>query len=196
MKEAVTPGTIIVRTQERRLYYVTGAGQAISYPVGVGRVGKQWSGTSYISGKYTHPAWSPPAEVRRDKPHLPQVIPGGSPGNPMGVAAMTLSGGEYAIHGTNQPNSIGHSFPMAASGCTTRTSETCTAGSASARGWLSNSPPTGGPEAGGSGGPCGWLRLMAAVDCPTTSLGGQHRSSGYPLSGCRGRAHASSRAGA
>jgi lipoprotein-anchoring transpeptidase ErfK/SrfK len=100
MKEAVTPGTIIVRTQERRLYYVTGAGQAISYPVGVGRVGKQWSGTSYISGKYTHPAWSPPAEVRRDKPHLPQVIPGGSPGNPMGVAAMTLSGGEYAIHGT------------------------------------------------------------------------------------------------
>jgi lipoprotein-anchoring transpeptidase ErfK/SrfK len=108
MKEAVTPGTIIVRTQERRLYYVTGAGQAISYPVGVGKVGKQWSGTSYISGKYTHPAWSPPAEVRRDKRYLPHVIPGGSPGNPMGVAAMTLSGGEYAIHGTNQPNSIGH----------------------------------------------------------------------------------------
>ena len=108
IKEAVTPGTIIVRTQERRLYYVTGAGQAISYPVGVGRVGKQWSGRSYISGKYTHPAWSPPAEVRRDKPYLPHVIPGGSPGNPMGVAAMTLGGGEYAIHGTNQPNSIGH----------------------------------------------------------------------------------------
>jgi lipoprotein-anchoring transpeptidase ErfK/SrfK len=108
MKEAAAPGTIIVRTKERRLYYVTGAGQAISYPVGVGRVGKQWAGTSYISGKYTHPAWSPPAEVRRDKPNLPQVIPGGSPGNPMGVAAMTLAGGEYAIHGTNQPSSIGH----------------------------------------------------------------------------------------
>jgi lipoprotein-anchoring transpeptidase ErfK/SrfK len=107
MKEAVTPGTIIVRTHERRLYYVTGVGQAISYPVGVGRVGKQWSGTSYISGKYAHPAWSPPAEVRRDKPYLPQVIPGGV-GNPMGVAAMTLGGGEYAIHGTNQPSSIGH----------------------------------------------------------------------------------------
>jgi lipoprotein-anchoring transpeptidase ErfK/SrfK len=69
MKEAVAPGTIIVRTKERRLYYVTGAGQAISYPVGVGKVGKQWSGTSYISGKYTQPAWSPPAEVRRDKPY-------------------------------------------------------------------------------------------------------------------------------
>jgi lipoprotein-anchoring transpeptidase ErfK/SrfK len=108
MRQAAAPGTIIVRTKERRLYLVTGSGQAISYPVGVGRIGKQWSGTSYISGKYTHPAWSPPAEVRRDKPYLPQVIPGGSPGNPMGVAAMTLAGGEYAIHGTNQPSSIGH----------------------------------------------------------------------------------------
>jgi lipoprotein-anchoring transpeptidase ErfK/SrfK len=25
----------------------------------------------------------------------------------MGVAAMTLSGGEYAIHGTNMPGSVG-----------------------------------------------------------------------------------------
>jgi lipoprotein-anchoring transpeptidase ErfK/SrfK len=108
MKEAVTPGTIIVRTKERRLYYVTGAGQAISYPVGVGKEGKQWSGTSYISGKYNQPAWSPPAEIRHDKPYLPHVIPGGSPGNPMGAAAMTLGSGEYAIHGTNRPDSIGH----------------------------------------------------------------------------------------
>jgi lipoprotein-anchoring transpeptidase ErfK/SrfK len=46
--------------------------------------------------------------VRRDKPYLPLVIAGGSPGNPMGVAAMTLACGEYAIHGTNQPSSIGH----------------------------------------------------------------------------------------
>jgi lipoprotein-anchoring transpeptidase ErfK/SrfK len=108
MKEAATPGTIIVRTKERRLYYVTGAGRAISYPVGVGKEGKQWSGTSYISGKYNQPAWSPPAEIRRDKPYLPHVIPGGSPGNPMGAAAMTLGSGEYAIHGTNRPDSIGH----------------------------------------------------------------------------------------
>jgi lipoprotein-anchoring transpeptidase ErfK/SrfK len=46
--------------------------------------------------------------MRRDKPNLPSLIPGGSPHNPMGVAAMTLSGGEYAIHGTNQRSSIGH----------------------------------------------------------------------------------------
>lgn len=100
-------GTIVVRTSERRLYYVLGNGQALRYPVGVGRSGKQWAGVSRIDGKYVNPAWSPPAEVRRDKPSLPAVIPGGSPRNPMGVAALTLAGGEYAIHGTNQPGSVG-----------------------------------------------------------------------------------------
>jgi len=100
-------GTIVVRTQERRLYFVLGDGKAIRYPVGVGKAGKRWSGTSSIDGKYLSPAWSPPADVRRDKPSLPDVIPGGSPHNPMGVAAMTLSGGQYAIHGTNRPGSVG-----------------------------------------------------------------------------------------
>jgi lipoprotein-anchoring transpeptidase ErfK/SrfK len=106
--DSYSAGTIVIRTSERRLYLFLGSGQAIRYPVGVGRAGKQWSGTTMISGKYQRPAWSPPAEVRRDKPHLPDVIAGGSPHNPMGVAAMTLAGGEYAIHGTNQPSSIGH----------------------------------------------------------------------------------------
>jgi lipoprotein-anchoring transpeptidase ErfK/SrfK len=100
-------GTIVIRTNERRLYLVLGNGQAIRYMVGVGRAGKQWAGTSRIEGKYIRPAWSPPDEVRRDKPSLPNVIPGGSPRNPMGVAAMTLAGGEYAIHGTNVPGSVG-----------------------------------------------------------------------------------------
>jgi len=103
----VSAGTIVVRTGERRLYLVLGNGEAIRYPVGVGRAGKQWAGTSQIDGKYVRPAWAPPAEVKRDKPSLPDVIPGGSPHNPMGAAAMTLAGGEYAIHGTNQPSSIG-----------------------------------------------------------------------------------------
>ena len=102
-----SPGMIVVKTNERRLYYVVDGGHAIRYPVGVGRAGKQWSGNSRIDGKYLQPAWSPPPEVKRDKPSLPDVIPGGSPRNPMGVAAMTLSGGEYAIHGTNMPGSIG-----------------------------------------------------------------------------------------
>ena len=105
---AYEPGTIVVKTSERRLYLILGNGQTRSYTVGVGRAGKTWTGTSYVNGKYLKPAWSPPAEVRADKPHLPAVIPGGSSSNPMGVAAMTLSGGgEYAIHGTNNPKSIG-----------------------------------------------------------------------------------------
>jgi lipoprotein-anchoring transpeptidase ErfK/SrfK len=100
-------GTIVVKTNERRLYLMVDAQHAIRYPVGVGKSGKQWQGTSQIDGKYVRPAWSPPAEVKRDKPSLPDVIPGGSPRNPMGVAAMTLAGTEYAIHGTNMPGSIG-----------------------------------------------------------------------------------------
>jgi len=100
-------GTIVIRTNERRLYYYLGDGKALRYPVGVGRAGMQWTGTSFINGKYLNPAWAPPSDIRRDKPNLPAVIPGGSPHNPMGVAAMTLSGGEYAIHGTNNPGSIG-----------------------------------------------------------------------------------------
>jgi lipoprotein-anchoring transpeptidase ErfK/SrfK len=105
--EGAPSGTVVVRTGERRLYFVLGNGQAIRYPVGVGRPGKQWAGHTFIDGKYLHPAWTPPREVRRDKPQLPDVIPGGAPNNPMGVAAMTLNGGEYAIHGTNTPGSVG-----------------------------------------------------------------------------------------
>jgi lipoprotein-anchoring transpeptidase ErfK/SrfK len=102
-----SPGTIVVKTGERRLYLVVDEGLAVRYPVGVGKAGKQWAGATKIDGKYRNPAWSPPAEVKRDNPAMPEVIPGGSPANPMGVAAMTLAGGEYAIHGTNRPNSIG-----------------------------------------------------------------------------------------
>jgi lipoprotein-anchoring transpeptidase ErfK/SrfK len=100
-------GTVVVKTNERSLYYVLGNGKAMRYTVGVGRAGKQWTGTSVIDGKHLAPAWSPPADVRRDNPKLPAVIAGGSPRNPMGAAALTLSGGQYAIHGTNAPGSIG-----------------------------------------------------------------------------------------
>jgi lipoprotein-anchoring transpeptidase ErfK/SrfK len=102
-----SPGTIVVRTNERRLYLILDQDHAMRYPVGVGKSGKQWAGTTQIDGKYRNPAWSPPAEVKHDKPSMPDVIPGGSPHNPMGVAAMTLAGGEYAIHGTNRPGSVG-----------------------------------------------------------------------------------------
>jgi lipoprotein-anchoring transpeptidase ErfK/SrfK len=105
-KEGST-GSIIIKSNERRLYYVLGNGRAVRYPVGVGKSGKRWSGTTFITGKYRRPDWSPPKEVKRDKPKIPDLIKGGSPRNPMGEAALTLSGGEYAIHGTNMPGSVG-----------------------------------------------------------------------------------------
>ena len=100
-------GTIVVMTRQRRLYYMTTDDTAILYPVGVGRLGMAWSGTAYIDGKYIKPAWSAPEEIRRDNPRLPAVIPGGAPNNPMGVAALTMRNGEYAIHGTNRPATVG-----------------------------------------------------------------------------------------
>src|SRR5450631_2228334 len=86
------PGTIVVRTNERKLYYVVERGRALRYPVGVGRAGKQWFGTTSIATKALRPAW---------------VIPSGSPKNPMGAAALVLADNELAIHGTNNPGSVG-----------------------------------------------------------------------------------------
>jgi len=108
------PGEIVIRTSERKLYLVLGSGEALRYPVAVGKPGKQWFGEREIDGKYVRPAWSPPAEVKHDIPSLPDVIEGGSPHNPMGERALTLTGDAYAIHGTNRPGSIGR---FASYGC-------------------------------------------------------------------------------
>ena len=102
------PGTIVIKTSERRLYYLLENGQTVSYPVAVGKAGKTWTGVARIDGKFLKPAWS---RHRRDSPRQAKpadVIPGGTPENPMEIAAMILNPGEYAIHGTNAPNSIGH----------------------------------------------------------------------------------------
>lgn len=101
------PGSIIVDTPSRQLYFILGDGKAVRYVVGVGRSGRQWAGVSAIAGRYTEPNWIPPDAIRLAQPELPAMIPGGAPGNPMGAAAMTLEGGDYAIHGTNNPASIG-----------------------------------------------------------------------------------------
>jgi len=102
------PGTIVIRTAERRLYLVQAPGTAIRYRIAVGKAGKQWRGVKYVEEMQVDPAWSPPASVKRDNPALPAVIPGGSPRNPMGARVIGLGpGGEYAIHGTNMPGTIG-----------------------------------------------------------------------------------------
>jgi lipoprotein-anchoring transpeptidase ErfK/SrfK len=102
------PGTIVIVTQARELYFVVGNGQSIRYPVGVGRAGMAWLGRAQIAEKFLKPAWGPPADIALANPNIPLTIPGGSPRNPMGAAAMGLNRGNYAIHGTNDPGSIGH----------------------------------------------------------------------------------------
>jgi lipoprotein-anchoring transpeptidase ErfK/SrfK len=98
-------GTIVVKTSDRRLYYVLKGDKAWEFPVGVGKQGWVWFGRAAIEAKYIKPAWQAPPELHRGS--YGPVIEGGSPRNPMGVAALTMRKGEYAIHGTNNPKSIG-----------------------------------------------------------------------------------------
>lgn len=98
----VPAGTIVVRASERALYLDLGDGTAIRYRVAVPRPDKMWTGWRRIDGKHVRPAWTPPPDVRRDLPHLPDLIPGGAPNNPMGEAALTLDDGLTAIHGTTR----------------------------------------------------------------------------------------------
>ena len=101
-------GSIVVVTHERQLYFVLGNGQAIRYPVGVGKAGMAWQGHAFVARKLVRPSWGPPEDIWRANPNLPAVIPGGAPNNPMGEAVLGLDRGNYAIHGTNNPASIGH----------------------------------------------------------------------------------------
>ncbi len=109
-------GVIIISQHQRKLYFTEGDGRAIRYPVAVGMPGKSWLGETFVEGKFMHPDWSPPPVVHRDHPELPALIPGSSPYNPMGAAAITLQKEEVAIHGTNAH--MRHSVGTAASyGC-------------------------------------------------------------------------------
>jgi lipoprotein-anchoring transpeptidase ErfK/SrfK len=99
-------GTIVIRTGERRLYFVRGTSDIVSFPIAVGRMGRKWTGKTQISRKVLNPAWAPPPIIRRDNPNLPALIPPG-PGNPLGVAVLVLGDGAYGIHGTNRDETIG-----------------------------------------------------------------------------------------
>ena len=98
-------GAIEVHTKERALYLLTKDGKTIRYKVGVGRAGQQWFGSTRIASKHIKPAWTPPDVIRGNKPAW--VAEPGSPKNPMGAAALVLADHELAIHGTNDPKSIG-----------------------------------------------------------------------------------------
>jgi lipoprotein-anchoring transpeptidase ErfK/SrfK len=116
------PGTILVSTSERRMYFVMSGGKAIRYGVGVGRPGFEWSGAKTITRKAEWPGWTPPAQMLRRRPDLPRHMAGGID-NPLGARAMYLGSSLYRIHGSNEPDTIGQAV---SSGCIRMTNEDVT----------------------------------------------------------------------
>ena len=114
---SLAPGSILVRTSERRLYFILPNHQAIMYRVGVGRDGFTWSGQNQVSRKAVWPAWTPPAIMitrEAERGHIiPDFMEGGAT-NPLGARALYIGGTDFRIHGTTQPWSIGHAV---SSGC-------------------------------------------------------------------------------
>ncbi|KFB11418.1 L,D-transpeptidase [Nitratireductor basaltis] len=114
------PGTIIVDTSEKFLYFVMPDGKAMRYGIGVGRAGFEWTGTARIAMKREWPTWTPPAAMIRREPKLKKWAGGMPPGtsNPLGARALYLyRGGSdtgYRLHGTPEWNSIGKAM---SSGC-------------------------------------------------------------------------------
>jgi lipoprotein-anchoring transpeptidase ErfK/SrfK len=113
------PGTVIVETAERRLYFVLPDGEAIRYGIGVGRDGFRWSGVHHITRKAEWPGWTPPPQMRKRVPGLPAFMPGG-PNNPLGARAMYIGSTLYRLHGTSEPWTIGQAV---SSGCIRLTNE-------------------------------------------------------------------------
>jgi lipoprotein-anchoring transpeptidase ErfK/SrfK len=111
------PGSILVRTAERKLYFILPNAQAIVYRVGVGREGFSWTGENSISRKATWPDWRPPpVMIKREAEQghiIPDFMPGG-PKNPLGARALYIGSTDFRIHGTTQPWTIGHAV---SSGC-------------------------------------------------------------------------------
>lgn len=111
------PGTIVIDSTERRLYFVMPDGKAMRYGVGVGREGFGWTGEAKVGAKQEWPDWVPPAEMLQRRPDLPLRMAGG-PENPLGARALYLhrDGKDtlFRIHGTNEPKTIGQAM---SSGC-------------------------------------------------------------------------------
>jgi len=116
------PGTIVIDSDARYLYYVLAGGKAIRYGVTVGEEALAWSGVAKIGRKAEWPSWTPTEEIKKRMDVPNYVSPG--PQNPMGARALYLYEGNkdtlYRIHGTNQPEYIGQAI---SSGCIRMTNE-------------------------------------------------------------------------
>lgn len=114
------PGTIIVDTNAKFLYFVLGDNKAVRYGIGVGREGFEWKGTARVAIKREWPTWTPPAPMIKRQPELAKYRGGMDPGltNPLGARALYLFNKHgdtgYRLHGTPEWNSIGKAM---SSGC-------------------------------------------------------------------------------
>jgi lipoprotein-anchoring transpeptidase ErfK/SrfK len=117
------PGSILVDTDARYLYYVLPGGKAIRYGVAVGEEAMAFSGVATVGRTAEWPDWVPTPDIQaRLGPYPPRIA--GGPANPLGARALYLYQGNkdtlYRIHGTNQPEYIGQAI---SSGCIRMTNE-------------------------------------------------------------------------
>ena len=116
------PGTILIDTDARYLYYVLPGGKAIRYGVTVGEEALAFSGVAKVGRMTEWPTWVPTPDIKK-RMDVPNFV-GPGPQNPMGARAMYLFTGNkdtlYRIHGTNQPEYIGQAI---SSGCIRLTNE-------------------------------------------------------------------------
>jgi L,D-transpeptidase ErfK/SrfK len=105
---------IIVNTGEMRLYYyIKKNTQVYTFPIGMGVLDfRTPQGKFRVIGKKVHPAWHIPKSLQAK--YGMAVMPPGEE-NPMGDYKLTLSWGDYGIHGTAMPLGVGR---MVSHGCT------------------------------------------------------------------------------
>jgi lipoprotein-anchoring transpeptidase ErfK/SrfK len=120
-KEA--PGSIVVDTDARYLYYVLPDRRAIRYGVTVGEDALSFYGIAKVGRKEEWPSWTPTADIKRRLGDVPNFVEGGAH-NPLGARGIYLFQGSkdtlFRIHGTNQPEYIGQAI---SSGCIRLTNE-------------------------------------------------------------------------
>ena len=104
---AFAPGQVIVSFGDRRLYFISRTGEAVSYPIAIPRDEDRWEGETTVTNKRINPSWTPTPAMMAENPRLPRWVPGGHPMNPLGVRALYLGSSAYRIHGTDAPWTIG-----------------------------------------------------------------------------------------
>ncbi|MFA5955435.1 L,D-transpeptidase [Hyphomicrobium sp.] len=114
------PGQVIVSFSDRRLYWITKPGEALTYPVAIPTGEARWQGVTSVTSKRVNPPWTPTPDMVRNNPRLPRWVPGGHPMNPLGIRAMYLGTSAYRIHGTDAPWTIGQAVSH---GCIRMTNE-------------------------------------------------------------------------